>query len=291
MHSKSKPLWGYFFIAPQLIGLLAFSLGPLIFMFVLSLYSWDGFGNKSFVGFQNFVSTFQSSDFWTALTNTIYYTVLTVPAGIILAIIVAVVLNRVRLRNAYRVFFFMPNITSSVAVGVIWVWLLNGKFGVINQLLLKLGIHAPDWLVNFNTVMPAISVVSIWWGLGFNMVLFLAGLQSISKTYYEAAEIDGASKVQQFIRITLPLLSPTTLFVTILSIIGSFQVFDQTYVMTAGGPAQASYTMVYHIYHLAFESFSFGQSASVAVCLFLMILVFTILQMVFSRKWVHYEAL
>lgn len=290
MGKHTKAVWGYVFLAPQLVGMLAFSIIPLVFMFVLSLYSWDGFGNKSFVGLSNFASTFQDPLFWTAVVNTLYYTLLTVPVGIALAIVVAVMVNRVRFKSVYRVAYFMPNVTSSVAVGVIWMWLLNGKFGVINQFLLKFGIHGPDWLVDFNWVMPSIAMVSIWWGLGFNMILFLAGLQSISRSYYEAAEIDGANKFQQFFQITLPLLSPTTLFVTIISIIGSFQVFDQAYVMTNGGPAYASYTMVFHIYTLAFVNFTFGKSAAAAVCLFVMILIFTILQMTASRRLVHYDA-
>lgn len=290
MHNKVKTaLWGYTFIAPQIIGMIVFSLIPLVFMFGLSFFKWDGFGNKTFIGFHNFSLTFADHDFWTALVNTLYYTILTVPVGIAIAIILAVALNRVRFKSVYRVLFFMPVITSSVAVGVIWMWLLNGKFGVINQLLLKIGIHGQDWLTDTHWVMPSIAGVSIWWGLGFNMILFLAGLQGIPGMYYEAARIDGASKLQQFIQITLPLLSPTTLFVTIITIIGSFQVFDQAYVMTAGGPAHASYTLVFHVYHLAFQNFHFGESSAAAVCLFVLILVFTIFQMSLSKRWVHYE--
>lgn len=288
MQVKSQGRWAYLFLAPQLVGLIVFSLGPLVFLFVLSFFSWDGFGHERFVGWRNFQFTFSDPDFWKAVLNTIYYTVLTVPAGIILAILVAVALNRIRFRNVYRVLYFMPVVTSSVAVGVIWMWLLNGKFGVLNALLAQIGIHGPDWLTNTQLVMPSIAIVSIWWGLGFNMILFLAGLQSIPQVFYEAAEIDGASKFQQFRRITIPLLSPTTLFVSIITIIGSFQVFDQTYVITDGGPAKASYTLVLHIYKLAFENFTFGKSAAAAVCLFVMILVFTSLQLYLSKKWVNY---
>ncbi|WP_026961387.1 carbohydrate ABC transporter permease [Alicyclobacillus herbarius] len=288
MNLKSQGRWAYLFLAPQLIGLIVFSLGPLIFLFVLSFYSWDGFGNNHFVGLRNFQFTLTDPDFWTALVNTIYYTVLTVPVGIFLAILLAVGLNRIRLRNVYRVLYFMPVVTSSVAVGIMWMWLLNGKFGVLNQLLHSIGITGPDWLTDTRWVMPSIAMVSIWWGLGFNMILFLAGLQNIPKVFYEAAEIDGASKFQQFWRVTMPLLSPTTLFVTVITIIGSFQVFDQAYVITNGGPAKASYTLVFHIYQLAFVNFTFGKSAAAAVCLFVIILLFTALQLSLSKRWVNY---
>ncbi|MCL6633650.1 MAG: sugar ABC transporter permease [Alicyclobacillus herbarius] len=288
MNLKSQGRWAYLFLAPQLIGLIVFSLGPLIFLFVLSLYSWDGFGNNHFVALRNFRFTLTDPDFWTALVNTIYYTVLTVPVGIFLAILLAVGLNRIRLRNVYRVLYFMPVVTSSVAVGIMWMWLLNGKFGVLNQLLHSIGITGPDWLTDTRWVMPSIAMVSIWWGLGFNMILFLAGLQNIPKVFYEAAEIDGASKFQQFWRVTMPLLSPTTLFVTVITIIGSFQVFDQAYVITNGGPAKASYTLVFHIYQLAFVNFTFGKSAAAAVCLFVIILLFTALQLSLSKRWVNY---
>jgi multiple sugar transport system permease protein len=282
--------WAFIFLLPQIIGLLLFSLIPLISAFGLSLMKWDGLGEKKFIGLENFITQFQDEEFMIALINTAYYTIMVVPGGLILALIIAVGLNKVRGRVFYRIFYFMPVVTSSVAVAVIWLWLLNSDFGVINVYLMQwFGIEGPDWLTNTKLVMPSIAVLSIWWGLGFNMVIFLAGLQGISPTYYEAAQIDGGSKFQQFLYITVPLLTPTTFFVAIMSVIGSFQVFDQSFVMTSGGPAKASYTMVYHIYELAFVDFTFGRSTAAAVILFIIILAITLFQMYMSKRWVHYD--
>jgi multiple sugar transport system permease protein len=287
---RADSLWGYFFIFPQMIGLILFSFIPLVSAFVLSLMKWDGFGSKTFIGFDNFLYQFQDEEFRIALFNTVYYTILVVPGGIMLALLVAIGLNKVRGKVLYRLFYFAPGVTSSVAVAIVFMWLFNADFGIINVYIEDwFGIEGPRWLTDTRFVMPTIAILSIWMGLGFNMVIFLAGLQGISSTYYEAAQIDGASKWQQLMHITIPLLSPTTFFVAIMSIIGSFQVFDQSFVMTSGGPAKASYTMVYHVYELAFVDFSFGRSTSAAVILFLIILSLTLLQMYASKRWVHYE--
>jgi multiple sugar transport system permease protein len=288
---RIEALWGFFFLLPQLVGLLAFALIPLISVFALSLVKWDGLGDMQFTGFSNFQEQLTDIDFHTALLNTAFYTALVVPGGLLLALLAALGLNRVRGKTIYRVVYFMPVITSSVAVSVIWLWLLNGDYGLINSLLRQwFGIQGPQWLTNSRLVIPSISLVSIWWGLGFNIVIFLAGLQGIPATYLEAARIDGAGSFQVFGRITLPLLSPTLFFVMVISIINSFQVFDQTYIMTAGGPGKASYTLVYHIYNLAFQKFTFGSASTVAVILFMLLLVFTLCQFAIQRYWVYYES-
>ncbi|AHM63992.1 carbohydrate ABC transporter permease [Paenibacillus polymyxa] len=288
MQKKHQALWGYLFIGPQFLGLLCFSLLPLLYAFYLSFVNWDGFGVPLFVGLDNFKGQLSDPDFWKALINTVYYMVLVIPVGIVLALLVAIVLNKVKGREIYRLFFFMPVVTSSVSVGVIWMWILNGEFGILNHLLRAIGIAGPMWLTDTHWVIPSIALLSIWLGLGYNMVIFLAGLQGISKSYYEAAEIDGASKFQQLRYITLPLLSPTTFFVTIMMVISSFQVFDQAFVMTNGGPAKASYTLVYHIYDQAFIDFTMGESAAAAMILFVIILIFTLLQFKMQKRWVHY---
>lgn len=286
-----EALWGYLFLLPQMIGLIVFALIPIIAAFSLSFVEWDGLGSISFVGFSNFQEQFADPVFRTALINTTYYTVLVVPGGLMLSLLVALGLNKVRGKEIYRVIYFMPVVTSSVAVSVIWMWLLNGDFGLINGFLkLVFHINGPQWLTNQGLVLPSIATMSIWWTLGFNMVIFLAGLQAIPVTYLEAARIDGANGWQLFWRITLPLLSPTLFFITVISVISSFQVFDQTYVMTSGGPGRASYTMVYHIYELAFQKFTFGSASAASVILFLILLALTLLQFSFQRRWVHYEA-
>ena len=286
--AKSDMWWGYFFILPQMVGLIAFSLIPLVTVFYLSATDWSGLGAKHFVGLSNYADQLQDPDFLTAIKNTVYYTAIVVPGGLICALVAALGLNRVRGKTVFRVIYFMPVVTSSVAVSIVWLFLLNSDFGLINAYLHQwFGIKGPEWL-NSGLVIPSISMMSIWWGLGFNMVIFLAGLQGISVSYYEAAQIDGANKFQQFWAITLPLLSPTTFFVLVMSIISSFQVFDQAFVMTGGGPAKASYTMVFHIYQLAFVNFTFGASAAAAVMLFVIILIFTLCQMYLQRRWVYY---
>lgn len=286
---KNRTLWGYFFLAPQLIGLLAFSLIPLAFAFVLSFMEWDGFGTQSFVGLQNFIGQFQNDVFWQSLYNTALYTVLYIPIGVSISLLLALALNKIKGKNIYRIFYFMPVVTSSVSVGVIWMWILNGDFGILNQILELIGINGPQWLTNTKLVMISIVILSIWWQVGFNMIIFLAGLQGISNSYYEAAEIDGATGFQKFRHITLPMLSPTTFFVAIMAVISSFQVFDQAFVMTSGGPAKASYTLVYHIYDLAFDRFRMGEASSVAIILFVIIMIFTLIQFRGSKRWVHYE--
>jgi multiple sugar transport system permease protein len=283
-------LWAVLFVGPQVLGLLVFALIPLVSAFYLSFTNWDGFGNSTFVGVQNYVQQFQDPELRIALWNTLKYTIIAVPGGLVLALLVALGLNNVRGKTLYRLLYFMPVVTSSVAVSVIWLYLLNGDFGIINSnARAYLGWELPNWLVDERFVIPAIAMVGIWWGLGYNMVIFLAGLQNVSPSLLEAAQIDGANKWETFRNVTLPLLSPTTFFLLIMSLISSFQVFDQAFVMTSGGPGRASYTMVYHVYRLAFEQFTFGVSSAAAVILFAIILAVTIFQLYAQKRWVHYE--
>lgn len=288
---RRDALWGAFFIGPQLFGLLAFSLIPVIYAFVLSMLKWDGLGSREFVGFANFMAEFRDPDFRDALSHTLLYTLIAVPGSVIFSLCLALAVNRVRGKTIYRTIFFLPTITSSVAVSMVWLWLLNGDFGLINVYLREwFNLNPPNWLVDSTWVIPVVALVSIWAGVGFNMVIFLAGLQGIPSTYLEAAQIDGASRLRQFFDVTLPLLSPTTFFVTIMSIIASFQVFDLVYVMTGGGPGTASSTIVFHIYQTAFVDFTFGRSAAAAVVLFFIIMIITLIQFWGQRRWVHYDA-
>jgi multiple sugar transport system permease protein len=285
-----EALWGYFFILPQMIGLLAFALLPLVVVFYLSLNSWDGLGPIQFVGLQNFIDQITGDDLHTALLNTLLYTVIVVPGGLILALLVAMGLDKVRGKDVYRVLYFMPVVTGPVAIAVMWAWLLNSDYGLLNTLLHNwFHIQGPGWLTDSHLVIPSIAMVSIWSNLGFNMIIFLAGLQGIPATYSEAARIDGANRFQLFWNVTLPLLTPTIFFATVISVINSFQGFDLIYVLTGGGPGKDSYTIVYHIFHLAFEVSNFGPASAVAVMLFAILLSLTLLQFQFQRRWVHYE--
>ena len=283
-------VWGYLFLLPQLIGLQVFSLIPLLSVFYLSMTSWDGLGPITFVGLQNFLDQIKSDDLHIALLNTLYYTIIAVPGGLIFALLIALGLNNVRGKTVYRVLYFMPFITGSVAVGVIWSFLLNSDFGLINSVL-RAWFHSSGvgWLTDSRFVIPSIALVGIWQGLGFNMIIFLAGLQGIPVSYSEAARIDGANKLQLFFRVTLPMLTPTIFFTTVISILSSFQVFDLTFILTGGGPGKDSYTMVYHIYHLGFETSTFGPASAAAVILFVILLAITAIQFRLQRQWVNYD--
>jgi len=283
-------LWGYGFLLPQLLGLLLFSLIPLLSVFYLSMASWDGLGPITFVGFKNFIDQLTSSDLHIALLNTLYFTVISVPGGLIFALLIALALNNVRGKTVYRVLYFMPYITGSVAVGVIWSLLLNSDFGLFNSLL-KSGLHSQGvgWLTDGRFVIPSIAMVGIWQGLGFTMIIYLAGLQGIPASYSEAARIDGANSFQLFWNVTLPMLTPTIFFTAIISILGSFQVFDLAFILTNGGPGKDSYTIVYHIYHLGFENAVFGEASAAAVILFVILLVVTAVQFRLQKRWVNYD--
>lgn len=286
---RRATLTGYAFLAPQLIGLLVFMIGPLVFALVLSVSHWDGFGTRSFAGLANFKKVFSDPQLLTSARNTLWFTVLQVPGMMLAALAAALMLQRAgRLKSFYRVFYFAPVVTSTVAVAVIWLWLFNPEISPVNNLLRQVGLPAPNWLQDARFVIPAFAIVGIWQGLGYQVVIFMAGLDNIPRTLMEAADIDGASEWQKLRRITLPLLSPTILFLSITSIIGSFQVFDYIYVfMGSAAPAPAR-TIVYEIVQIAFNEFDFGVASALATCLFLALLVLTGLQLAAQRRWVHY---
>jgi multiple sugar transport system permease protein len=276
-------------LSPQLVGLLAFMLGPLIFAIVLAFSNWDGFGNRSYAGLANFQWVFTDPQILISMRNTLWFTILQVPGLMVSAFITAYLLQKVRrTRSIYRIFFFAPVVTSSIAVSAIWLWLLNPELSPINNFLLSIGIQAPDWLQDPRTVIPAIAVVSIWQGLGYQMVMFMAGLENVPKALMEAADIDGASEWQKLRKITIPLLSPTILFLSITGIIGSFQVFDYIYFFFETTAPAAARTIVYEIVQIAFREFNFGRGAALAVVLFLILLAVTGLQLLAQKRWVHY---
>jgi multiple sugar transport system permease protein len=287
---RAEALWGYAFLTPQLIGLIVFMLGPLVFALILSFSSWDGFGSRTFVGLQNFIDVWKSSQLRQSWLNTAWFTVLQVPGLMITGFFFAFFIQKAgRLKPLYRVFFFAPQVTSSVAVAAIWLWLLNPEISPINSVLKSVGIpNPPNWLQDPKSVIPAIVLVSIWQGLGYMIVMFIAGLENVSPTLLEAADIDGASEWQKLRRITVPLLSPTILFLSTTSIIGSFQVFDYIYFFfDTSAPANA-HTIVYDIVNVAFREFRFGFAAAIAIYLFLVLLILTGLQLLAQKRWVHY---
>jgi len=244
-----------------------------------------------FVGLQNYVQLLvEDQIFRQVLRNTAYYVLGTVPAGLVLSLLLALAMNaRIRGITLFRAIFFIPVISSSVAVAMMWRWLFNSDFGLINVGLAALGLPAIPWLSSTAWAMPAVIIMAIWKNLGYNMVIFLAGLQGIPQELYEAAAIDGAGGVARFRHITLPMLAPTTFFILVISVIGSFQVFDLAFILTAGGPGNATNTIVMYIYNQAFQFFHMGYAAAIAWLLFIIIFTITLLQMRLQKRWVYYE--
>jgi multiple sugar transport system permease protein len=281
---------GYLFVAPLILGLLVFTYGPVLAAFVLSFTKGDYISTPKFIGLGNYVALWDDKLFWQSLRNTLYYVAGVVPAGMVLSLLLALAMNQ-KLRGIvfFRTIFFLPTISSSVAISLMWLWIYNPEFGVFNFLLDQVGIKGPAWLSTPQWAMPAVIIMAVWRGLGYNMLIYLTGLQGIPEVYYEAASIDGADSWAKFWNITVPLLSPTTFMLLILSVIGAFQVFEYTYVMTQGGPVYATLTLVLHVYNNAFRNFQMGYASALAYVLFFMLLGLTVLQFRLQRRWVHYE--
>ncbi len=271
----------YLFLSPAIILLIIFSFIPIISAFILSFCKWKIIGKPEFIGLQNYLGIVKDPIFWTALKNTAYYSFITVPAGLVLAMGSALLLNQqIRGRAFFRGVIFFPVTISMVVISFIWGWMFSEHYGIINALLYKLSISPRNWLDNPSTSMPIIMLMSVWKGFGYGMIIYLAALQNIPESYYEAATIDGANSFRKFLHITLPLLNPTTLFVLIVAFIGSFQVFDQVYILTQGGPGYSTTVLVSYIYDEAYGGkFRMGRACALSYILFIIVLIFTLIQM------------
>jgi multiple sugar transport system permease protein len=273
----------YAVLAPGLLLFVVFTVYPIIYAFYLSFHDWNVLEPaKPFVGFDNYRQLWNDDTFRQASINTAYFTVLSVPGTMAAGLLVALILNQgLRMQGLFRTMYFLPVITSLVAASIIWKWVYQGDYGLANYYLTKA--HILDkgiaWLSDPSWAMPAVIVMSVWKAAGFAMVVYLAGLQAIPANLYEAADVDGAGRWHKFRHITLPLLSPTTFFLFVISIIGSFQVFAQIFVMTSGGPLNSTTTIVYDIYRTGFHFFQMGYAAAMAYALFGMLFVFTVIQM------------
>ncbi|NIV38124.1 MAG: ABC transporter permease subunit [Anaerolineae bacterium] len=286
---RSEAMWGYLFIAPQILGLVLFILGPVLSAFYLSFTRWNMTSPPEWVGLENYLRQFTNTNFFALLGNTLYLTFGYIPLVVVASLVMALLLNqRLPLTNMYRSVYFLPVVTSIVAISVLWKWLLQPEFGLLNYLLSLVGIKGPLWLSSREWAMPGLILMRVWWGSGYYMVIILAGLQGIPTAYYEAAKIDGANTWQRFRHVTLPLLSPAIFFVIIMAAIWTLQAFDQVYMMTEGGPADATSVMVLQIYRQAFRYFRMGDATALSMILFAIILIFTYLQFRYS-KWVHYQ--
>ncbi len=287
----SKHLVAYSFILPNLLGFAIFTLVPMVFSLGLSFMSWDGANQISWVGLDNFRRLMDDSTFEIALKNTIWYVIGTVPSTMICALLLAVLLNQpIRGRNIFRTIYFFPYVASLVAVAVVWNMLFFPSAGPVNEFLRALGVdNPPRWSASVDWAMHTVVMASIWRGMGYYMIIYLAALQGIPAILYESAEIDGANAWQKFRYITVPMLTPATFFISIMLTISSFKVFDLILVMTNGGPGRATNVLVIHTYNTAFRQFKFGYSSSIAMVLFILVMSITIVQFYMERRWVEYS--
>jgi multiple sugar transport system permease protein len=290
----SKLLWheavmAYLFVSPAMILFLIFTVLPVVFAFLLSFTNYDILSPIKWVGLQNYSRLLTDTIFQRGILNVLYYALLFIPSMIMLSVLLALALNRnMPGMRLFRTLYYLPAVTSSIAAAVVWKWMLQKDYGVINQFLALFGIVGPAWLADSDTAMLAIVVVTLWQGLGGNIIIFLAGLQGIPPALYEAAKLDGANNWQLFQHITLPLLRTTTYLIAFLTLIGSLQLFDQAYAMTQGGPGYATTTAVYQIYSNGFTQLRMGYASAQAFVLALAILILSIIQMRLNRDQAVY---
>jgi multiple sugar transport system permease protein len=278
------------FILPSLIGVVVFLVIPVVIVLVLSFIQWNFLTAPRWVGFANFSTMVKDDHVFHALLISAYYVLWNIPLQTAIALALAMLLVRkMPAMGLFRALYVLPYMSTPVAMAVVWGWLFNSQSGLINHLLLLVGVHGPDWLGSTSSALPVVAMVNTWQYAGYNMLFFLAGLLAIPPQLYEAANIDGASAIRRFTRITLPLLNSTMLFVLVTDIIGSFQIFDTVYVMTQGGPGNATDVVNYQIYATAFQNFDVGSAAAMSLLLFVVILAVTAIQFRFFRSRTTYE--
>lgn len=291
--AKAEALWGWLFLLPTLCGLMLLNIIPIFQTIWQSFFKTGAFGKGNvFVGFANYIKMWEDPAVTQALVNTVKYALVEVPLSIVIAVVIAVLLNRdIRGKTAYRTGYFLPMVAAPAAVAMVWRWLYNSEFGLLNHLLRRMGLPAANWLSNPDTAFISIAFVGVWSVIGYNMVLFLAGLQDIPKDYYEVAEIDGAGKVRQFFSITLPLLSPTMFFVAVTRIIAALQVFDSIYVMLdrTSPSFYKTQSLVYLFYRYSFVESNKGYGSAIILLLLVVIMIITVIQVRMQRKWVVYN--
>lgn len=288
--SLARDIEGYLYISPWLFGFFTLTLGPFVTSFLMSFTKWEVLSPPVFTGLANYQRIFLHDPLpMKALYNTAYYVVLGVPSGLVLALALAILLNQnVKGLPFFRTVFYLPSVTSGVASAILWLGLFDARFGIINILLRQVGIEGPRWLGSTAWSKPALVIMRLWY-VGNSVVIFLAGLQGVPQHLYEAAEVDGGGFLAKTWHITVPMMTPTIFFNLVMGIIGSFQVFTSSYVMTGGGPANSTLFYVLYLYRNAFVYFQMGYASALAWLFFLVILVFTGIQLLASRYWVYYE--
>ena len=291
--ARQKKDWvaGYVFIAPVTLGLLVFYIWPFIQNIWFSFNDVNKFNVTHFIGLDNYKQLIGDAEVWTTFGNTLKYVVFTVPIGLFLSICIAALLNaKIRGTSIYRTLYFLPSVTMAAAVAMVWKWVFNEKMGILNSIIAGLGGERVGWLTNPKTALFIVMLVGLWMSVGYNMIILLAGMQGIPKTYYEAASIDGAGGLAQFFKITIPLLTPSIFFVMITSIISGFQVFDVVYMMVLkSNPAyESTQTVVMLFYRQAFDYGYKGYAAAISILIFIAIMIVTIFQLIGQKKWVNY---
>jgi multiple sugar transport system permease protein len=284
--------WAYLMIAPTMIGLIVLNIWPLIQTCYLSFNETSGFGTNQWVGLDNYKRMFVDSGVIHATFNTLEYTVIAVPLGVILSLVVAVLLNaKIKGKTVYRTIYFLPMVSAPVAIAMVWRWLYSSDFGLFNYLLSLLGLESVQWLTNPHIALFSIIIVGVWSTIGYNMVILLAGLQEIPKSFYEAAELDGAGAIRQFFSITFPLISPTMFFVVVTTMINSLQVFDYIFMMIdkTNIAIESTQSLVYLFYKYSFITNDKGYGAAIVMLLLLISLIITVVQLKLQKKWVHYQ--
>lgn len=288
--ARKEAMWGYLFVAAPLLGFLIFGFVPIIMSLALAFAKWDMFRPPQWIGLANFAKMAQDPVVSISFVNTLVF-FLGVPIGIAFSLILAMMLNRKLTGiNFYRAIYYLPSVSSIVAISLLWQWIFNPENGLLNMYLLKLGLPGPEWLNDPLWVKPALILMGVWGGLGPNMILFLAGLQGVPASLYEAASIDGAKPWQQFWHVTWPMLTPTTFFVTIMGVIGALQYFGQIYIMTQGGPEHASTSYMFYLWQQAFTYYRMGYASALAWLLGVFIIIVTAVQFILAKRWVYYES-
>ncbi|HFD6472100.1 TPA: carbohydrate ABC transporter permease [Enterococcus faecium] len=290
-YRKDQVIWGYIFIFPTALGLILLNIWPAIQTAILSFQKTVGFGDTEWVGLRNYQKMFADGEVFQSLLNTLIYAVVSIPSIVVLSLLVAVLMNRkVKGLSIYRTIYFLPVVAAPSAVAMIWRWMFNNDYGLINNMLAKIVLDGPAWLTDPSIAIYSIIIVGVWSAIGYNMVLLLAGLQEIPKDYYEAAEIDGASPIQQFFNITLPLVTPTLFFVVVTTVINAFQVFDVIFMMiTPNSTAMfKSQSLTYLFYKHSFILNDKGYGSAIVMFLLVIILIITAIQMKLQKKWVNY---
>lgn len=288
----NKYMWGFIMIAPTVIGLIILNIYPFFQTIYLSFNVSQGLGGYEWVGTENYISLMKDGEVWRAVLNTLYYTFLSVPASIFLSLVIAVLINSdIRGTSAFRTIYFLPMVVAPAAVAMVWRWLFNKEMGIINFLLSFLGIDKIGWLTDPRFMILSVAIVGIWGSIGYNLIIFSAGLKGIPKTYYEAADIDGANPIKKFLHITMPLISPTLFFVLITSLMNALKQFDTIYVMLGmDNPLlEKGQTILYLFYKYAFIIREKGYASAIVMLAFMIIAIFTGVQFWYQKKWVHYE--